>query len=57
MTIHRAKIIPTVWALKTTTYLNKELEYMPWASALNNLDFFSLMFDRSEVYGPMQVWT
>lgn len=28
---------------------------MPWKSALNNLDFFYLMFDRSEVYGPLQV--
>lgn len=28
---------------------------MPWESALDNLDFFYLMFDRSEVYGPMQV--
>lgn len=28
---------------------------MPWESALSNLDFFSLMFDRSEVYGPMKV--
>ncbi|XP_054632557.1 alanyl (membrane) aminopeptidase b, tandem duplicate 1 [Dunckerocampus dactyliophorus] len=50
----RAKIIPTVLALKTTKYLNNETEYMPWESALNNLDFFYLMFDRSEVYGPMQ---
>ncbi|KAK5868074.1 hypothetical protein PBY51_012519 [Eleginops maclovinus] len=50
----RAKIIPTVMALKTTKYLNLERDYMPWKSALNNLDFFYLMFDRSEVYGPMQ---
>ncbi|XP_037538536.1 aminopeptidase Ey [Nematolebias whitei] len=50
----RAKIISTVLALQTTKYLNKEREYMPWQSALNNLDFFYLMFDRSEVYGPMQ---
>ncbi|XP_037111087.1 alanyl (membrane) aminopeptidase b [Syngnathus acus] len=50
----RAKIIPTVLALETTKYLDKEREYMPWESALNNLDFFYLMFDRSEVYGPMQ---
>jgi hypothetical protein len=28
---------------------------MPWESALDNLDFFYLMFDRSEVLGPMQV--
>ncbi|XP_018559565.1 aminopeptidase N [Lates calcarifer] len=50
----RAKIISTVLALNTTKYLDKEREYMPWESALNNLDFFYLMFDRSEVYGPMQ---
>uniref|UniRef100_A0A3P8RYM3 Aminopeptidase n=1 Tax=Amphiprion percula TaxID=161767 RepID=A0A3P8RYM3_AMPPE len=50
----RAKIIQTVQALETTTYLNNETAYMPWASAINNLDFFYLMFDRSEVYGPMQ---
>ncbi|XP_051808618.1 aminopeptidase Ey-like [Acanthochromis polyacanthus] len=50
----RAEIIQTVQALKTTTYLSKERAYMPWASAINNLDYFYLMFDRSEVYGPMQ---
>uniref|UniRef100_A0A8P4JVL2 Aminopeptidase n=1 Tax=Dicentrarchus labrax TaxID=13489 RepID=A0A8P4JVL2_DICLA len=50
----RAKIISTVLALRTTKYLNKEREYMPWESAVGNLDFFYLMFDRSEVYGPMQ---
>ncbi|XP_071775463.1 aminopeptidase N isoform X2 [Centroberyx gerrardi] len=52
----RAKIISTVLALNTTKYLNKDTEYMPWESALNNLDFFYLMFDRSEVYGPMQAY-
>lgn len=51
----RAKIIPTVQALDTTKYLDKERDYMPWKSAINNLDFFYLMFDRTEVYGPMQV--
>ncbi|XP_039989347.1 aminopeptidase N-like [Xiphias gladius] len=50
----RAKIIPTLLALNTTKYLHNEREYMPWESALSNLDFFYLMFDRSEVYGPMQ---
>ncbi|XP_041652254.1 alanyl (membrane) aminopeptidase b [Cheilinus undulatus] len=50
----RAKIIPTVLALRTTKYLIYEREYMPWDSALDNLDFFYLMFDRSEVYGVMQ---
>ncbi|XP_028286017.1 aminopeptidase N-like [Parambassis ranga] len=50
----RAKVIPTVLALNTTKYLISERDYMPWKSALNNLDFFYLMFDRSEVYGYMQ---
>ncbi|KAL6107437.1 anpep [Pungitius sinensis] len=50
----RAKIISTVLALDTTKYLINEREYMPWESALSNLDFFYLMFDRNEVYGPMQ---
>nr|XP_033491056.1 aminopeptidase N-like [Epinephelus lanceolatus] len=52
----RAKVIRTELALDTTKYLNKEREYMPWESALTNLDFFYLMFDRSEVYGPMQTY-
>lgn len=51
----RAKIIETVLALRTTLYLKNERDYMPWESAINNLDFFYLMFDRSEVYGPLQV--
>ena len=52
---HRAKEISTILALRTTKYLQAETAYMPWESALDNLDFFYLMFDRSEVLGPMQV--
>lgn len=50
----RAKHIGIVLALNTTTYLDKEREYLPWSAALDNLGYFRLMFDRSEVYGPMQ---
>ncbi|XP_056308223.1 aminopeptidase N [Danio aesculapii] len=53
----RAKIIPVTLALKTTTYLSEEREYMPWQSALNNLDYFYLMFTQTEVYGLLQVYT
>lgn len=28
---------------------------MPWEAALSSLSYFRLMFDRSEVYGPMTV--
>jgi len=51
----RAKIIPVTVALKTTKYLIKEKEYMPWQSALNNLDYFYLMFTHTDVYELLQV--
>uniref|UniRef100_A0A3B3Z7P7 Aminopeptidase n=1 Tax=Periophthalmus magnuspinnatus TaxID=409849 RepID=A0A3B3Z7P7_9GOBI len=47
----RAKIINTTLALKTTKYLSKEMGYIPWDSALRNLNYYILMFDRTEVYG------
>uniref|UniRef100_U3FZS8 Aminopeptidase n=4 Tax=Micrurus TaxID=8634 RepID=U3FZS8_MICFL len=52
----RAKHVGTDLALNTTRYLSKEREYLPWDTALDNLDYFRLMFDRSEVYGPMQLY-
>jgi len=52
----RAKIVNTTLALRTTTFLVNETEYMPWTTASRNLDYFYLMFDRSEVYGPMQAY-
>lgn len=48
-------MVDTTLALRTTKFLHKEVEYMPWETASSNLDYFFLMFDRSEVYGPMQV--
>uniref|UniRef100_A0A146WKL4 Aminopeptidase n=1 Tax=Fundulus heteroclitus TaxID=8078 RepID=A0A146WKL4_FUNHE len=50
----RAQLVPTSLALRTTSYLSQETEYMPWQSALNNLHYFELMLDRTEVYQPMQ---
>uniref|UniRef100_A0A4W4HAU8 Aminopeptidase n=1 Tax=Electrophorus electricus TaxID=8005 RepID=A0A4W4HAU8_ELEEL len=50
----RAKYINVTLALTTTKYLINETDYVPWESALKNLRYFMLMFDRSEVYGPMQ---
>ncbi|KAJ8344161.1 hypothetical protein SKAU_G00314900 [Synaphobranchus kaupii] len=52
----RAKKINTTLALSTTKYLSNERDYLPWESALDNLDYFFLMFDRTEVYGPMQAY-
>lgn len=53
----RAQLLSTSLALRTTSYLSKETEYMPWQSALNNLDYYYLMLDRTDVYQPMQVNT
>ncbi|XP_012319279.2 aminopeptidase N [Aotus nancymaae] len=41
-------------ALNNTLFLIDETEYMPWEAALSSLNYFKLMFDRSEVYGPMK---
>ncbi|NWI04281.1 AMPN Aminopeptidase, partial [Tichodroma muraria] len=49
----RAKYVNVTLALNTTRFLSKETEYMPWQAALSNLQYFQLMFDRSEVFGPM----
>ncbi|XP_048828515.1 aminopeptidase N-like [Brienomyrus brachyistius] len=52
----RAKIVNTTLALRTTKYLYRERDYIPWQVAINNLDYFILMFDRTEVYGPLQAY-
>ncbi|KAF7239596.1 Aminopeptidase Ey [Varanus komodoensis] len=49
----RAKYISVELALNTTLYLTKEIDYLPWDAAVSSLGYFKLMFDRSEVYGPM----
>nr|XP_010953645.1 PREDICTED: LOW QUALITY PROTEIN: aminopeptidase N [Camelus bactrianus] len=49
-----AHIVSVTLALNNTLFLNKETEYMPWQAALNSLSYFKLMFDRSEIYGPMK---
>uniref|UniRef100_A0A3Q3BS38 Alanyl aminopeptidase, membrane n=1 Tax=Kryptolebias marmoratus TaxID=37003 RepID=A0A3Q3BS38_KRYMA len=50
-----SQLVSTTLALRTTLYLSQETEYMPWQSALNNLQYYDLMLDRTEVYQPMQV--
>uniref|UniRef100_A0A7N9AZS2 Aminopeptidase n=1 Tax=Mastacembelus armatus TaxID=205130 RepID=A0A7N9AZS2_9TELE len=52
----RAKLVSVTLALNSTRFLHTEREYLPWESAVRNLGYFVLMFDRSEVYGPMQAY-
>ncbi|NXR20827.1 AMPN Aminopeptidase, partial [Cinclus mexicanus] len=49
----RAKYVDVTLALNTTLFLIRETEYMPWQAALRNLQYFQLMFDRSELFGSM----
>jgi len=53
----RAQQVSVTLALNTTRFLSGETAYMPWQAALNNLQYFQLMFDRSEVFGAMTVST
>ncbi|XP_003969479.2 aminopeptidase N-like isoform X1 [Takifugu rubripes] len=52
----RAKIINTTLALKTTKYLAMERDFVPWESALRNLEYYIFMFDRTEVYEALQAY-
>ncbi|XP_004398356.1 PREDICTED: aminopeptidase N [Odobenus rosmarus divergens] len=51
-----AQKVPVTLALNSTLFLIQEREYMPWEAALSSLSYFKLMFDRSEVYGPMKTY-
>ncbi|XP_054626933.1 aminopeptidase N-like isoform X1 [Dunckerocampus dactyliophorus] len=53
----RAKILDTTLALRTTKYLSREREYIPWQTALSNLYDYFVVFDRTAVYGPLQAYT
>lgn len=55
LTPDRAKYVNVTLALNTTRFLSRETAYMPWQAALSNLQYFQLMFDRSEVFGAMSV--
>uniref|UniRef100_A0A9L0JQY8 Aminopeptidase n=1 Tax=Equus asinus TaxID=9793 RepID=A0A9L0JQY8_EQUAS len=49
-----AQKVPVTLALNNTLFLSGETEYIPWQAALSSLSYFQLMFDRTEVYSPMQ---
>ncbi|KAK5867984.1 hypothetical protein PBY51_012433 [Eleginops maclovinus] len=52
----RAKVVDVNLALNLTRFIRDETELVPWESTIRNLEYFVRMFDRSEVYGPMQMY-
>ncbi|TSL68185.1 Aminopeptidase N [Bagarius yarrelli] len=55
-TLARAAIVDIKLALRTTKYLSREREYIPWEAALRSLGSLFAVFERNEVYGPMQAY-
>ncbi|CAL8262569.1 unnamed protein product [Merluccius merluccius] len=51
-----AKLVNITLALNTTRFLRNDTECLTWGVAIKNLNYFVDMFDRSIVYGPMQVY-
>ena len=48
LSLARANMLPYKIALDTTKYLNKELEYIPWAPAIAELTYIGQMLGQSE---------
>uniref|UniRef100_A0A8C7K2Z9 Aminopeptidase n=1 Tax=Oncorhynchus kisutch TaxID=8019 RepID=A0A8C7K2Z9_ONCKI len=56
--INRAQIVDDAFNLASwklmRLYLSQERDYIPWESALRNLNYYILMFDRGQAYGVLQ---
>uniref|UniRef100_A0A672HE55 Aminopeptidase n=1 Tax=Salarias fasciatus TaxID=181472 RepID=A0A672HE55_SALFA len=50
----RAGLLSSSVALRTSSFLSQETDFLPWQAAVNNLDYFYLMLDRTDVYQPLQ---
>ncbi|KAG8516327.1 Aminopeptidase N, partial [Galemys pyrenaicus] len=51
-----AEMVAITLALDNTLFLGNEVEYLPWEAALDSLSYFKLMFEDTEVYGPMKAY-
>ena len=51
----RARITAYDTALDMTSYLHKELEYLPWDSAASGFGYISSMLEQSSSYGLLNV--
>ncbi|XP_068228252.1 aminopeptidase N-like [Palaemon carinicauda] len=54
MNLARAGQLSYNTALNVNSYLGKETEYVPWTSALNNMDYLDRMLTRSSGYGALK---
>ncbi|XP_042889263.1 aminopeptidase N-like [Penaeus japonicus] len=56
LSLARAGQVSYDTALSVNAYLGKEVEYVPWYSALNNLGYLENMFTRSSGYGNLKTY-
>ncbi|XP_041650601.1 aminopeptidase N-like isoform X2 [Cheilinus undulatus] len=51
----RAQLVSVIHPLRFMGYINfDEVDYIPWQTTLNNLHYYYLMLDHTEVYQPLQ---
>ena len=55
LNIARVNGLPYATALSLIRYLDMEVEYIPWKSALNALEYVDLMLSRTEGYHNFKV--
>ena len=48
-------MIDQILALEMTTYLQNEIEFLPWDSAINNLAYIEGMLSKTGLYGLFEV--
>ena len=56
LNLARAGLLDYQLALGVTKYLSNEREYIPWAAAMNGLNYLDSMLERSEAYGEFKVF-
>ncbi|XP_064105983.1 aminopeptidase N-like [Macrobrachium nipponense] len=54
LNLARAGLLDYPTALRTSSYLSNETEYVPWSSALQCFSYLKNMFERSAGYGPLR---
>lgn len=52
---HRAGDLSTEIALGTLTYLDEELDLVPWMAAQTQIDFLKEMLGKTDIYGDFKV--
>ena len=56
LSLARAGLLRYPVALATAQYLTKEVDFIPWKAALNQISYLDLMLSRTEDYGEFKTF-